>query len=78
MRALQNCARSIQAKLLRHAQPLSPGDTVRAGRGAGSVKHQCHNPMRGEHVSVTGKVKFFNESKGYSYGELTSDLAALA
>jgi len=29
-------------------------------------------------VSVTGKVKFFNETKGYSYADLMSDLAALA
>lgn len=28
-------------------------------------------------VSVTGKVKFFNETKGYAYADLISDLAAL-
>jgi hypothetical protein len=32
--------------------------------------------MRSKHVSVTGKVKFFNETKGYD--DLISDLAALA
>jgi len=29
-------------------------------------------------VNATGKVKFFNETKGYSYHDLMSDLAALA
>jgi cold shock CspA family protein len=29
-------------------------------------------------VNVTGKVKFFNESKGFAYADLIADLAALA
>jgi hypothetical protein len=29
-------------------------------------------------VSVKGKVKFFNESKGFAYADLVADLAELA
>jgi len=29
-------------------------------------------------VSVKGKVKFFNESKGFAYADLIADLAVLA
>ena len=32
----------------------------------------------GAQVSVKGKVKFFNDSKGFAYADLIGDLAELA
>ena len=31
----------------------------------GNLSENTHQAMRSRHVSVTGKVKFFNETKGY-------------
>jgi len=41
------------------------------------ARRSSSHTSRSEHVAVTGKVKFFNETKGFSYADLLSDLAAL-
>jgi hypothetical protein len=81
MRALQNCARRFQ----RQQNQLQTDETASRHKrafvldlpSAGGAYRFFLTHMRSKHVAVTGKVKFFNETKGYSYADLISDLAAL-
>jgi hypothetical protein len=69
MRALQNCARRSQSLQFPDRTVCGAARRWRALRRLGGGKAVAADDFPSsrwsEHVSVTGKVKFFNETKGY-------------
>ncbi len=63
MRALPNCARSDFKSTSRTVEPLASQD---AGGFCVPRRGERFQIIAGDDLSTTGKVKFFNETKGYT------------
>jgi hypothetical protein len=66
---IRNRSRRQRSRERGRARAIAPPPLKAAGRP---------QIRKGAPVNVTGKVKFFNESKGFAYADLIADLAALA
>jgi CspA family cold shock protein len=60
MRALANCARRTLRSATDHPNAPAGAATARRGRARYRI-------ITGEAVKTTGKVKFFNDTKGYGF-----------